>query len=141
MKYNKENIMAMVKAGFTEDFIVSVSISKNEMPVTDMVEYKEAGLSEAAILKMLKGSTAESGNNSGGNKGGTGHKAPKKGTGKRSKMKWTDKPFDRDDYEAKAIEMGCFHKGKVCATVVDGEVIKTRDENKEAIYRALGYIE
>ena len=67
-------------------------------------------------------------------KAGTSKKSPK-GTSKAAKSN----DFDRSLYEATAKKLGCFAYGKVVATVVDGVKVRTREENKALVYKAMGY--
>jgi hypothetical protein len=53
------------------------------------------------------------------------------------KVSFADKygfEFNRTEYEECAKELGVFHNGVVCATVVDGEVIAYRDDNRKKVY-------
>ena len=47
--------------------------------------------------------------------------------------------FDRDLYEKTAKKLGVFHEGKVTATVKDGKVVYSRKENRQRVYKAMGY--
>ena len=47
--------------------------------------------------------------------------------------------FNREQYESKARELGVFYHGTVCATVEDGVVLSTRRENRNRVYKALGW--
>ena len=66
--------------------------------------------------------------------------APKKQTASKSKSKSKSKSndFDRALYEETAKKLGVFYKGTVCATVKDGKVLATREENRAKVYKAMG---
>ena len=49
------------------------------------------------------------------------------------------KEFNRSEYTKAAKAAGVWYKGTVCATVVDGKVIATRNQNRLALYLHLGY--
>ena len=62
-------------------------------------------------------------------------KSPAKTTKKVS----NSEEFDRDLYEKTAKELGVFYKGRVVATVKDGEVKYTRAQNRARVYKKMGY--
>ena len=64
--------------------------------------------------------------------------APKKQTATKSKSKSKSNDFDRALYEETAKKLGVFYKGTVCATVKDGKVLATREQNREKVYKAMG---
>ena len=49
--------------------------------------------------------------------------------------------FNREQYEAEAKRLGVYSEEykKVLATVVDGEVVKTRQQNIQRVYDSLGW--
>lgn len=68
-------------------------------------------------------------------------KQPKavKGKSKKAEPKAQKGEFDRSLYEATAKKLGCFAYGKVVATVVDGKVVRKAQENRQLVYKAMGY--
>ena len=66
-----------------------------------------------------------------------GKPSPKKPS-RTSKKTQPKTDFDRALYEKLAKKHGCFYKGKVCATVKDGKVIRTREQNRAIIYAEMG---
>lgn len=70
----------------------------------------------------------------------TGAKAPTSKKTKSSKKSKTNTDFDRKLYEAKARELGVYNEehGKVTATVENGKVLRTSQENRKLVYEAMG---
>ena len=68
-------------------------------------------------------------------------KQPKavKGKSKKAEPKAQKGEFDRSLYEATAKKLGCFAYGKVVATVVYGKVVRKAQENRQLVYKAMGY--
>ena len=108
-KYTIEEMKAMLEMGFTHQQIVDMS---NEVATVG-----------SKTTKTTKGKTP------------TGSKA--KTTKKTTKSTKTE-GFDRELYEAKAKELGCFNHGKVVATVENGKVVRNAKENRELVYKAMG---
>ena len=93
----------------------------------------ELGFTKDDIVKMSTETVATVGSKT------TKTKKSKTPTGSKAKTK-TNGDFDRSLYEAKAKELGCFAYGKVVATVENGKVIRTQHENRQLVYKAMGYI-
>ena len=68
-----------------------------------------------------------------------GEKTTTKAKAKTSSKKSDSNDFDREKYETIAKKLGVFYNGKVCATVKDGKVMATAKENREKVYKAMGY--
>ena len=111
-KYTIEEMSKMLEMGFTHQQIVEMS---NDAPTT------VGGSTKITKAKTPTGSKA---------------KASKK---TKSSKKTTNGDFDRSLYEVKAKELGCFAYGKVVATVENGKVVRTAHENRELVYKAMGY--
>lgn len=96
----------------------------------------ELGFTKDDIVKMSTETTTTVGGKT------TKTKKAKTPTGSKAKTKTTktNDDFDRSLYEAKAKELGCFAYGKVVATVENGKVIRTQHENRQLVYKAMGYI-
>lgn len=110
-KYTIEEMKAMLEMGFTHQQIVEMS---NDVATVG-----------SKTTKTPKTKTP------------TGSKA------KTSKAKTkTNGDFDRSLYEAKARELGVYNEehGKVTATVEDGKVVRTSQQNRQLVYKAMGYI-
>ena len=76
-------------------------------------------------------------------KGGSGKQTSKKSATKVSATKTSSKKksndsFDRSLYEAKAKELGCFNHGVVVATVENGVIVRSRKQNRDLVYKAMG---
>lgn len=106
------------------------------------VEAKVDSLSSKldSIIAMLNQPKAEpqSSKKTGTSKKAKSQTSKKSGTSKAAKATKSN-DFDRSLYEATAKKLGCFAYGKVVATYVDGKQVRSREENRELVYAAMGH--